>query len=62
MRMRKVPVRGEKYRFGSEEIQILKNISLEMVEVILASGKTQMVRKVDLNIPVIETKEYEKIK
>ena len=58
--MRKIPHRGEKYQVDGEEVTVL-SVGVDMVTVILANGKNGSVGKVQMNLPIIDTHEYEKI-
>lgn len=64
MRMRLKPRRGEK-RTTSQgvEVQILEEIVQggQVVKVLLPNGKTDVVTKDDLDLPIIDTKDYEKL-
>lgn len=63
MRMRLKPIRGEKvlcFSLGSN-VTLLEPIGPDHVKVILPLGNLDTVKKEDLNLPVIDTKFYEKI-
>lgn len=61
MKMRLKPKRGEIFKWNKEKITILKIIDLESVEAILENGKTARILKNDIELPIIETQDYEKI-
>lgn len=62
MKMRLKPVRGQKWKWDrGNEVVVLEEVGEEMVSVILSNGKTANVLKNELALPIIETKDYEKI-
>lgn len=61
MRMRRKPYRGEHYRLGNGDEVTTLEAKEKMVKVLLPNGKTMAVAKDDLNLPIIDTKDYEKL-
>lgn len=64
MRMRLKPIRGEKvlYLPAGVTVTLLEEVGEESVKVIFPLGKIDAVRKDQLNLPIIDTKYYEKLK
>lgn len=60
MRIRKIPLRGERYLSEGVEVVVIDGSKL-MVTVIWPNGKAGAVSKETLNLPVIDTKDYEKL-
>jgi hypothetical protein len=64
MIMRRRPLRGEKYVAYGEEVTVIE-VPAEgkgnLVSVILKNGKISSVPKADLNLPEIDTKNYERV-
>lgn len=61
MKMAWKPKHGEKFKWGVEEVTILRQINKNDVNVIFANGKLGVVAKKELNLPIIDTADYEKI-
>lgn len=65
MRMRKRPLRGEKYHLSSGQevtfVEVLGNGLGDKVSVIGVSGRLESVDIKDLDLPVIDTKYYERL-
>lgn len=61
MKMRWKPRHGEKFKWGAQDVVILKVLDFEHVNVILPNGKTAVCLKKEIELPIIETLDYEKI-
>lgn len=63
MQMRERPLRGKKYRIiaTGEEVTALDIIQHDMVRIILSNDRMSAVKKSELDLSIIETKDYEKI-
>lgn len=61
--MRKLPIRGEKYRLGlsGDTVTVVEIAVKDFVQVILPNGKIAAVDKAHLDLPIIDTKAYEKL-
>lgn len=60
--MRERPIRGKKYRlFSGDEVVALEEME-DSVKVILPDDKLTTIAKRDIDLPVIDTRDYEKIK
>jgi hypothetical protein len=60
--MRKRPIRGEIIRMADgTDVTILEEIEKDFFKVILPDGKLTAVPKGILDLPIIETKAYEKV-
>lgn len=62
MLMRKRPIRGEKYvTTEGVPVTVLEPAGEAMVKVVLENGKLTSIAKSYMNLPVIDTKCYEKL-
>lgn len=63
MRMRKIPIRGETYILEAtgDVVTVVEIATKDYVKVILPNGRISAVDKSHLNLPTIDTKNYEKL-
>lgn len=59
--MRLKAKRGEKYQVGDEKVTFLEAVGDEHARVIGANGMSRQILMDELPLPIIETKDYEKI-
>lgn len=64
MLMRKIPLRGEKYRLLTEDIVVtaLEKGGENHIKVIMENGKIMAVPEESLDLPIIDTKQYKKLR
>lgn len=60
MKMRYRPIRGEQYTVNAEQVTVL-DVGNKYIEVLLPNGKTTAVKKNDLGLTIIDTKNFEKL-